>query len=103
MVWPMKRLLIVSVGLAALMVGVVVAWSAVRQEREFQRLIAAGDAALSAADTSEAIEAFSGALTMKPDSMLAHLKRGDTYRRRGELTAALRDLQDAATLDPSAP
>src|SRR5687767_14798440 len=99
----MKRLVVVSVGLAALMVGVVVAWYAVRQEREFQRLIAAGDVALAADQTYGAIEAFSGALALKGDSMLAHLKRGDTYRRRGELDAALRDLRQAATLDPSAP
>ena len=99
----MKRLVVISVGLAALTVGVVVAWYAVRQEREFQRLIAAGDAALASDQTFGAIEAFSGALALKDDSMLAHLKRGDTYRRRGELTAALRDLRDAATLDPSAP
>ena len=45
----MRRLLVVSVGLAALMVGIVLAWTAVRQEREFQRLIVAGDAALSQA------------------------------------------------------
>ena len=99
----MKRLVVVSVGLAALMVGVVLAWYSVRQEREFQRLIAAGDAALAADQTYGAIEAFSGALALKSDSMLAHLKRGDTYRRRGELTAALRDLREAASLDPSAP
>jgi tetratricopeptide (TPR) repeat protein len=99
----MRRLLVVSVGLTALMVGVVVAWYAVRQEREFQRLIGAGDAALAQDQTSSAIEAFSGALALKRDSMLAHLKRGDTYRRRGELNAALRDLREAAALDPSAP
>jgi tetratricopeptide (TPR) repeat protein len=99
----MKRLVVISAGLAALTVGVVVAWYAVRQEREFQRLIAAGDAALAADQSYGAIEAFSGALALKGDSMLAHLKRGDSYRRRGELTAALRDLEDAATLDPSAP
>jgi tetratricopeptide (TPR) repeat protein len=99
----MKRLVVVSVGLAALMAGVVLAWYAVRQEREFQRLIAAGDAALAADQTFVAIEAFSGALALKSDSMLAHLKRGDTYRRRGELTAAVRDLREATALDPSAP
>ena len=103
MIPSMKRLLVVSVGLAALTVGVVLAWYAVRQEREFQRLIAAGDAALTQDQTYGAIEAFSGALALKRDSMLAHLKRGDTYRRRGELTAALRDLRGAAALDPSAP
>jgi tetratricopeptide (TPR) repeat protein len=98
-----KRLVVVSVGLAALMAGVMLAWYAVRQEREFRRLIAAGDAALAAEQTYGAIEAFSGALVLKSDSMLAHLKRGDTYRRRGELTAALRDLREATNLDPSAP
>ena len=49
-----------------------------------------------------AIEAFSGAIALKPDSMLAHLKRGETYRRHGDLKAAFRDLRDASELDPSA-
>ena len=99
----MRRLLIVSVGLCALIAGTVLAWSAVRQEREYQRFIAVGEAALSQDQTYGAIEAFSGALALKRDSMLAHLKRGDTYRRRGEFTAALRDLQNAVALDPAAP
>jgi tetratricopeptide (TPR) repeat protein len=99
----MRRLVIVAVGVAALVVGVVLAWYSVRQEREFQRLIETGDAALAQGQTFVAIEAFSGALALKRDSMLAHLKRGDTYRRRGELTAALRDLRQAAALDRSAP
>jgi tetratricopeptide (TPR) repeat protein len=99
----MKRLLVVSVGLAALTVGIVLAWYSVRQDREFQRLIGAGDTALAQDDTFGAIEAFSGALALKRDSMVAHLKRGDAYRRRGELNAALRDLRDASSLDPSAP
>lgn len=85
------------------MVGVVLAWYAVRQERQFQRLIATGDEALAQDQTYGAIEAFSGALVLKHDSMLAYLKRGDTYRRRGEVNAALRDLRRAAALDPSAP
>src|SRR5688500_1648681 len=77
----------------------------VRQEREFRRLIALGDEALDADRTSEAIEAFSGALAFKPDSMLAHLQRAETYRRRGErnLAAALRDAREAHTLGPTAP
>lgn len=99
----MKRAIVIAVGLAALTVGVVVAWYSVRQDREFQRLIVAGDAAVADGQTFEAIEAFSGALALKPQSMLAYLKRGDTYRRRGELNAALRDLREAASLDPSAP
>ena len=99
----MKRLLVVSVGLIALTVGIVIAWYSARQDGEFQRLIAAGDAALAQDETYGAIEAFSGALALRNDSMLAYLKRGDAYRRRGELTAALRDLREAAALDPAAP
>ena len=34
--------------------------------------------------------------------MLAYLKRGETYRRRGETGEALRDLRRAAELDPTA-
>jgi tetratricopeptide (TPR) repeat protein len=97
------RLPFVIVGVAALVAGVLLAVYSVRQDREFQRLIAAGDAALAGDRTFEAIEAFSGALTLKRESMLAYLKRGDAYRRQGELTAALRDLRQAAALDPAAP
>ena len=53
--------------------------------------------------TLEAIEAFSGALTLKPDSMIARLMRGETYRQRGEFSSAVRDLTEAAALDPTAP
>jgi len=91
--------------LAALVTVTTVVWMEVRQEREFRRLVAEGDAALDAGRTSEAIEAFSGALAFKPDSMLAHLQRAETYRRRGgdDLQAALRDAREANTLDPTAP
>jgi tetratricopeptide (TPR) repeat protein len=98
----MTRGVLASIAGAVLLAGAVFAWNAVRQEREFRRLIAAGDAALTRDQTYEAIEAFSGALALKNDSMLAYLKRGDSYRRRGELTAALRDLREATTLDPTA-
>jgi protein O-GlcNAc transferase len=95
--------IVLGVATAALVVGSVLAWTAIRQDREFQRLIAAGEAALVQNQTFTAIEAFSGALAFKPDSMLAYLKRGDTYRRQGELTAALRDLRTASGLEPTAP
>src|SRR6478672_2287718 len=98
----MTRGRVVSITGAILLAGAVFGWNAIRQEREFRRLIAVGDAALTRDQTYEAIEAFSGALALKRDSMLAHLKRGDSYRRRGELAAALRDLREAAALDPTA-
>ena len=95
--------IVLGVATAALVAGSVLAWTSIRQDREFQRLIAAGDAALFQEQTFTAIEAFSGALALKPDSMLAYLKRGDTYRRRGELASALRDLRAASALEPTAP
>src|SRR5262249_33296074 len=97
----MTRGLVASVVSAILLVGAVFAWNAVREEREFRRLIAAGDTALAREQTYEAIEAFSGALALKHDSMLAYLKRGDSYRRRGEFSSALRDLRKASALDPT--
>ena len=97
------RSVVLAVTLAALVAAASVVAVEVRQEREFRRLIAVGDAALAQEQTVVAIEAFSGALAFKPASMLAHLKRGDAYRQRAEFTAALRDLDQAARLDDTAP
>jgi len=101
----MKWSVVLVTVLAALVTATTVVWMEVRQEREFRRLVAEGDSALDSGRTSEAIEAFSGALAFKPDSMLAHLQRAETYRRRGggDLPAALRDAREANTLDPTAP
>src|SRR5215208_6474978 len=99
----MKRSVVLAVAAVAIVAAAVLVWVDARREREFRRLIAVGDAALAFGQTSDAIEAFSGALALKPDSMLASLKRGDTYRRRGDYAAALRDLGQAAFLDAAAP
>jgi tetratricopeptide (TPR) repeat protein len=99
----MKRMWALALLVSAALVVSVLAWNRVRQEREFRRLIASGEVALGRNQTSVAIEAFSGAVALKPDSMLGYLKRGDTYRRRGELATALRDLRQAASLDAAAP
>jgi tetratricopeptide (TPR) repeat protein len=99
----MKRPVILAVAAVAIVTSTALVWVDARKEREFRRLIAVGDAALANGQTFDAIEAFSGALALKPASMLASLKRGDTYRRRGEYAAALRDLGQAAFLDPAAP
>ena len=99
----MKRSVVVVATVGALVAASLLVWIQVRQEREFRRLVAVGEAALAEDQTFVAIEAFSGALALKNGSMLAHLKRGDTYRRRGEYVDALRDLRQAAALDPTAP
>jgi tetratricopeptide (TPR) repeat protein len=97
------RPVVVTVALTALVAGISLGWVDVRQEREFRRLIAAGDQAAARGQEFGAIEMFSGAIALKPDSMLAYLKRGDTYRRRGDVDAAVRDLTRATTLDATAP
>jgi tetratricopeptide (TPR) repeat protein len=97
----MKRLLALLLVLGT--AGVAVAgYVAVKQERRFRQLVADGDAALARDDTYVAIEAYTGAITLKSTSMLAYLRRGETYQRRGDVAAAQRDLRKAAELDPSA-
>lgn len=78
------------------------AYSAWANEVEFDRLMASGDQAVAAERHFQAIEAFSGAVARKPDSMVAYFKRGSVYLDQGELDAALRDLRRASEIDPSA-
>lgn len=88
------------VGLA--LVGGTLAYQAVDREREYRTRLSQGDAALQEGQTFGAIEAYSGAIALRPDSMLAHLRRGETYRQRNEFEGAARDFRQAADLDPSA-
>ncbi len=98
----MKRVL---VAIVLLLVGLAAAyaWSATKRERAYRQFIDQGEAALARDDAFAAIEAFSGAIAHKGESMLGYLKRGEAYRRRGELQAALRDLRHASEIDPTAP
>jgi tetratricopeptide (TPR) repeat protein len=102
----MKRLLVVLVLLAiAAVAGAAIAYQTSARQRDYRALLARGDAALRVDQTFAAIEAYSGAIALRPDSMLAHLRRAETYERRGDrgdLDAAARDFRSAATLDPSA-
>ncbi len=98
----MRRTLVVVVFVAVAGVAGALAFSALANEREYERLIAEGDQAVASERHFEAIEAFSGAITRRPDSMLAHLKRGAVYQGQNEFEAALRDLRQAVELDPGA-
>jgi tetratricopeptide (TPR) repeat protein len=100
---PVKRLVVVIAGVAALVAALVQGWFDVRQSRAFRRLLAEGDAAVAAGQMPAAIEAFSGAVALRPQSMLPYLRRGDTYRRQGRYESAERDLSQARTLDSTAP
>jgi tetratricopeptide (TPR) repeat protein len=97
----MKRVAVIVLLVAASLFGVL-GWQAVVRERDYRRFIADGDRALATDQTFLAVEAYSYAILLRGDSMLAYLKRGEAYRRRGETGAALRDLRTATRLDPTA-
>ena len=69
----MKGFIVGLLALAAGMAGVFV-YTGLTRERDYRRLAAAGDEALAADQTVLAIEAFSGAIALKSDSILAYLK-----------------------------
>ena len=72
-------------------------------DREYRRLLAAGDEALAAGETYRAIESFSGALAFRPASMVAYLRRGEAYRAQERYDEAIRDWREAIRLAPEAP
>jgi tetratricopeptide (TPR) repeat protein len=97
----MKRAMAALLILALAGVGGLLAFQAAEHERQYREHLSRGDAALRQGETFVAIEAYSGAIALRPDSMLAHLRRGEIYRQRNEFDAAARDFRDASLLDPS--
>src|SRR4051812_7391547 len=101
----MKRAFFVIVVLGGLAIGGVSAYQAAARQHDYAAFLTRGDAALRDDQTFGAIEAYSGAIALRPDSMLAYLRRGQTYQRRGDrgdLEAAARDFRAAAALDATA-
>ena len=98
----MRRALFVTLLLVLTAVGASLAYHTAARERDYRALLARGDAALREDQTYVALEAYSGAVALRPDSMLAHLRRGQTYQRQGELEHAASDFRAAAALDPTA-
>jgi superkiller protein 3 len=96
-----KRVL-AGIVLLALAGAAVYGYTLSEREQTYRRKIADGDAALAADNAAAALEFFTGAITLKPDSMLGYLKRGETYRRQGDLARAIRDLRKASDIDPTA-
>jgi Flp pilus assembly protein TadD len=88
--------------LAIAAVGAALAYRSAARDRSYRVLLASGDAALASGETLAAVEDFSGAIAIRPDAMLPRLRRGETYRRRGDLDLAARDFRTAASLDPTA-
>jgi tetratricopeptide (TPR) repeat protein len=96
-----RRTILAVVFVAIAGVAGALAVGALANEREFDRLVAEGDAALTSERLFQANEAYSGAIALKPDSMVAHYKRGAVYQAQNELENALRDFRSAVDLDPS--
>jgi tetratricopeptide (TPR) repeat protein len=94
--------LLLGATLVALLLSAVVVGLGNQQDRQFDELVASGTRALRQGDTSGALEALSGALTLNPDSVVAHLRRAEAHAARQDFGPALRDLTAAARLDPGA-
>jgi tetratricopeptide (TPR) repeat protein len=100
-----KRSVFVLTFLALVGGGAAVAYQAAAHQRQYRTLLARGDQALRQDQTYAAVEAYSGAIALRSDSMLAYLRRAETYQRRadrGDLDLAARDFRQAAALDPTA-
>ena len=95
----MTRTLAGALLMTAIVAGVVVAGLSVQRDLRYQDLVASGNRALATDQTFAAIEAFSGAIALREDSMIAYLRRGEAYRRRGEPESALRDFRAASRID----
>jgi tetratricopeptide (TPR) repeat protein len=98
----MARTLAGALLMTAVVAGIVVVGLAVQRDLRYQSLLASGNRALATDQTFAAIEAFSGAIALREDSMVAYLRRGEAYRKRGEAEAALRDFRAASRIDRNA-
>jgi tetratricopeptide (TPR) repeat protein len=97
----MRRILVVTLALVLTVLGAVT-YEALARDRDYQGALARGDRALTEDQTFDAIDAYSAAVFRRPDSMLARLRRGEAYQRRGDLEAAVRDFRAATDLDATA-
>jgi tetratricopeptide (TPR) repeat protein len=99
---PMRRSLLL-LNAALLAVLAVLALDRIDRDWRYQQLLAEGDRLMTGGERGLAIAAYSSALSLRPDSMLGHYRRGEAYGAEGQPTQALRDLRAAARLAPDAP
>jgi len=88
---------VLGIGMAA-----AIAYNGIAREEKLEKLILEGDKAVLSGQPYVAIESYSGALALDPSSMALYLKRGEAYRRQGDLLSARRDLIKSSALDPVA-
>jgi tetratricopeptide (TPR) repeat protein len=97
-----KRALLL-VGVVTLAAAAVAITERLNEDRQYRQLLVDGERALGAGQTYAAIEAFSGALALRPSSMVAYYRRGEAYDSQGQVGNAVRDLRMAHSLAPAAP
>lgn len=74
----------------------------VSQDAQYRDLLAQGERALSANQAYTAIEKFSGAIALRPASMVAFYRRGFAYRLQKRDDEAARDWREAVHIAPDA-
>lgn len=70
----------------------------VDRDRRYRAFLAEGDRALAAGNAFAAAGEYSGALALRPESVAAHIRRGQAYREQRREAEAIRDWSDAAHL-----
>ena len=96
------KLALAVAGLIGLAVASALAVQQLNRGEQFRVLMADGDAALAAGNTYAAIEAYSGAMALRPDSMASHLRRGQAWEAQRRQDEAIRDYVEAARLQAGA-
>src|SRR6476620_1770773 len=97
----MKRSLAIAGLILTIIAGVLIVQQ-VSRNRRYLQLVAGGQQALDSGNSSVAIEAFSGALALRPNSMVAYYHRGEAYRTQRRDEEAIRDFRAALRLAPDA-
>lgn len=91
-----------AVGVTAIGLVAVFAVQRLNEAERYRQLVLSGEQALEAGNSYAAIEAFSGAIGIRADSMTSHLRRGEAYRAQRRFDDAARDFRQAAQLQPGA-
>lgn len=102
----MRRVLTITGVIAGFGLAVFASVAVVRSidgQRQYRQLLSTGEQALADGDAYAAIEAFSGALALRPDSMVAYYRRGEAYRAQNRADEALANFREANKQAPDAP
>src|SRR5258705_484803 len=97
----MKRGVLAGITGAVLLAGAVFAWNAVRQEREFRRLIVTGDAALTRDQTQAAVEALRRAVALDEKFAEAHYMLAMCLKDQKHDAEAVQSLTRALEINPA--